>query len=72
MVFEVFGRLRSTSGSNSPQVNALNWAWSEVALRAAVALVRRERSWWALAYIALFFVPPFVADATTKWWRSTL
>jgi hypothetical protein len=72
MVFEVFGELRRTSGSNNPQIDALKWAWGAVALRAAIALLRRERSWWALAYIALFFVLPYVAEATTKWWRSTL
>src|SRR5687767_1829132 len=49
-VFEVFGGLRTTSGSNAPQVDALKWAWSAIALRAAVALVRRERTWWWLAY----------------------
>lgn len=72
MVFEVFGSLRSTSGSNRPQVDSLNWAWSAIAVRASVALVRRERTWWAIAYIALFFVLPFIADAVTKWWRASL
>ena len=67
-VFEMFGSLRRTSGSNSPQVDALNWAWSAIALRAAIALVRRERTWWSLAYVALFFVLPSIADATAKWW----
>jgi hypothetical protein len=71
-VFEVFGGLRTTSGSNAPQVDALKWAWSAVALRAAVALVRRERSWWSLAYVALFFVLPFIADAVAKWWWRSL
>jgi hypothetical protein len=72
IVFEVFGSLRSTSGSNRPQVDSLNWAWSAIAVRASVALLRRERTWWAIAYIALFFVLPFIADAATKWWRASL
>ncbi len=72
MVFEVFGSLRSTSGSNRPQVESLNWAWSAIAVRAAIALVRRESTRWALVYIALFFVLPFIADAATKWWRVSL
>ena len=72
MVFEVFGSLRRTSGSTDPQINALNWAWSAIALRAAVALVRRERTWWSLAYLALFFGLLFIAEATTKWWKLRL
>ena len=72
MFFEVFGSLRRTSGSTDPQIYALDFAWSAIALRAAVALVRRELTWWSLAYIALFFVLPLVAEVTTKWWRSTL
>jgi ABC-type Co2+ transport system permease subunit len=72
MVFEVFGSLRRTSGSTDPQIDALNWAWTAVALRAAVALARRERTWWSLAYIALFFVLAIVTEVATKWWRSTL
>jgi hypothetical protein len=71
-VFEISGSLRRTSGSNDPQIDALNWAWGALGVRAAVALLRRERTWWALAYLALFFVLPFVADATTKEWRSRL
>jgi len=72
VVFEVFGSLRRTSGSTDPQIDALNWAWSALALRAVVALVRRERTWWSLAYIALFFVLPFIAEVTTNWWRASL
>ena len=71
MVFEVFGSLRRTSGSTNPQIDSLNWAWSVVALRALVALVRRERTWWSLSYVALFFALPFIAEATVKWWRAS-
>lgn len=72
MVFEVFGSLRRTSGSTNPQISSLNWAWSAVALRAVVALVRREGTWWSLAYVALFFALPFIAEATVKGWRASL
>ncbi|HEX8323278.1 MAG TPA: hypothetical protein VF595_05120 [Tepidisphaeraceae bacterium] len=72
MLFEVFGSLRNTSGSKRAQVYTLNWAWSAIVVRVSVGLVRRERTWCALAYIALFFILPFVAEATTKWWRASL
>jgi hypothetical protein len=70
MVLEVFGSLRRTSGSTDPQIDALNWAWGAIALRSAIALARRERTWWSLAYVVLFFVLPLVADRAAKWWRS--
>lgn len=72
MVFEVFGSLRRTSGSTNPQIVSLNWAWTAIAVRAAVALVRRQRTWWSLAYVALFFALPFIAEITVKWWRASL
>ena len=62
--------MRRTSGSTDPQIYALQWAIAAIALRAAIALLCRERTWWSLLYIALYFVLPFVADVTAKWWRS--
>jgi hypothetical protein len=60
--------LRRTSGSTDPHIFALRWAMTAIAARAAVALVRRERNWWSLAYIALYFVLPFIADISASWW----
>jgi len=72
MVFEVFGSLRRTSGSTNPQIDSLNWAWSAIALRAVIGLVRRQRTWWSLAYVTLFFALPFITEASVKWWRTSL
>jgi hypothetical protein len=70
MIFEIFGSLHRTSGSTNPQINALNWAWGAIALRAAVALVRRERTWWSVVYIVLFFGLGLIADVVARWWWS--
>jgi len=68
---EVLPGMRRTSGLTDPHINASQWAIAVIAIRAAVALVRRNRSWWSLAYIALYFVLPIVAGVTATWWRST-
>jgi hypothetical protein len=44
------------------KMHALSGAWSAVALRAAIALVRRNRTWWSLLYLGLCLVLPFIAD----------
>ena|SRR5687767_3653892 len=62
---------RRTSGSNNPHIYAMQWALAAIAVRAAIALARRNRSWWSLAYIALYVILPVVADRTAKWWWST-
>jgi hypothetical protein len=72
LIFEIFGSLHSTSGSTDPQIRALNWAWSAIAIRSAIALLRRQRSWWSLAYIVLIFVLSIIADMTANWWWSHL
>jgi hypothetical protein len=61
----------STSGSNRPQMLALEWAFAAIAVRAMVALVRRQRTWWSLAYLVLFVVLPFIADRVRDLWLSS-
>src|SRR5688500_15765000 len=39
MVFEMFGVVRSPSGSDRSELDSLNWAWSAIAVRASVGLV---------------------------------
>ena len=67
---EILPSTRRSSGSTNPHIYACQWAIAVIAIRAAIALIRRNRSWWSLAYIALYFVLPIVADVTAKWWRS--
>ena len=69
--FGILPSLRSTSGSKDPQIYALQWAIGAVAARAAVALVRRERGGWSLAYIALYFVLPVIAELSADAWRAS-
>lgn len=67
---EILPNTRKTSGSNDPQVYASQWAIAAIAVRATIALIRRDRSWWSLVYIALYFVIPAIADAVARMWRS--
>ena len=60
--------MRRTSGVTDPQIFALQCATPAIAVRAAIALFRRERNWRSLAYIALYFVLPIIAGVAAEWW----
>ena len=68
--FVLLPPFRRTHGGNA-EVDAVFWAFFAVAVRAAVALVLRNRSRWWLLYIALYFLLPIVAAVASECWRRT-
>ena len=74
-LYFVIPSMSRTSGSTDPQILAVSWAWAAIALRAACALLLRNRSmWWAvyaLLYVIALFVAGFVAEtrAGSALWR---
>ncbi len=66
-VFWFLPKTRSTDGFTVvPKYSAARWAAFAIGIRAAVGIIRRERTWVWVIYPPLYFLLPGVAKIATE------